>query len=795
MSKERFTTAWSAKPPAHSSRLSLRQLWQLPTFALGLAALLVAGAMHPLVWAGHGKHVERALAGARRALEQPHPDIDQAIAKAEVALADPDAVPQQLGEAHLLIGTAYMRRGEQVSENLAMVSWDLARSHLEEAERLGVPEEYELKLAYRLGKTCFKLQADPQRTVDYLARSVREAADDLFEGYALLAQAYLRLPQPDLGGALEAIQRQLAQPQIEESLLAQPRLLCAELYRRLSKSEEARKVLSRIGPDAPPELLFRARLLRARILQEEGLWAEAAQLWEVVKDDPRAANSGPGHILYSLGLCYRKLDRPALAQQAWEAARQYEGEEGQAAAFGLADMRLRGSNTAAALEAFDAALRHLSTPADYHNSLVTLSAARKLIEDGCRWLQQSKDYKASLQLAQLYERLALSGVAAELTGQAAEAWGRALIAQAKQDNPETARQEEEEAREQFRLAGAAFEAVAAAHGPSEKPDWLWRSAKNYLDGQEPARALPVLAVYVTLPGIPLERLGEAYYVRGEAFRSSRNLVAAQADFRHCEKFPGPFAFWARYQLGLIEIDNGNLDEAQAIFEQNLEIWISSHDRGDPQAHEKTLYALGQLLFDRNDFRMASVKLEEALERYPNNPAALKTRFLAGQCALQLAREAGQKIQDAKNAEERDHYQRQRKRFLENASATFQKVIDESAALTATRPVTADEEAMVRQAAFAIADCRFELGQFDDSLRLYEDLVRRYKKQVEELIALQCVYGYYGFVKFQPEQARRTLERLREALAQMPASAFDNSNEVHTRRYWEDFLRDKSRPPN
>ena len=49
--------------------------------------------------------------------------------------------------------------------------------------------------------------------------------------------------------------------------------------------------------------------------------------------------------------------------------------------------------------------------------------------------------------------------------------------------------------------------------------------------------------------------------------------------------------------------------------------------------------------------------------------------------------------------------------------------------------------------------------------------------------------------FQPEQARRTLERINTALKDMPASAFDNSTEVRTRRWWDDWVREKSLPPS
>src|SRR5262249_893616 len=283
------------------------------------------------------------------------------------------------------------------------------------------------------------------------------------------------------------------------------------------------------------------------------------------------------------------------AEKAWEVAMKHGGDEGQAAALGLAELRLRGNSVAAALEAFDVAAHNVNSPADYQNSLLGLNDARTVFEAGCRAYLQLNNYEAALHLAHLYERIALPGVAQELTGQAADAWGRLVLDQAKRaSNNTAARQQEEEGRKHLRHAGAAFEAAAgAAKTPETQADLLWRSAKDYLDGQDAAHALPVLERFVTLPASP-EKLGEAWYIRAQALRSLHNDTAAQADYRHCIKFPGRFAYRARYQLAMAEIDRKNLEEGESILTQNLE--MSKTDPGhDPEAQEKSLFALGHLL--------------------------------------------------------------------------------------------------------------------------------------------------------------------------------------------------------
>ena len=71
----------------------------------------------------------------------------------------------------------------------------------------------------------------------------------------------------------------------------------------------------------------------------------------------------------------------------------------------------------------------MRTPEDYHNGLIGLNDARQLFEAGCRWYLHTGNHEAALQVARLYERLAVPGTAQELAGQAAEAWGKMLLEQ------------------------------------------------------------------------------------------------------------------------------------------------------------------------------------------------------------------------------------------------------------------------------------------------------------------------------------------------------------------------------
>src|SRR5262249_11493481 len=147
---------------------------------------------------------------------------------------------------------------------------------------------------------------------------IEQVPDNRDEGYAMLTQAYLRLPVPDIRAALLANEKQLQLPTADESLLAPARLLRGELLLKLQDREAARKVLARIGPGEPPASLSHARPLGAGSYRGQEAGPEAAPFWKAFLADPREKPAARARISYSLGFCYRHLNRPADAAHLWE---------------------------------------------------------------------------------------------------------------------------------------------------------------------------------------------------------------------------------------------------------------------------------------------------------------------------------------------------------------------------------------------------------------------------------------------------------------------------------------------
>lgn len=776
----------------------LRQLWQVPIFFAGLAALATVIIMHPPIGASStGRQVEKILGQARRALAETPPDLDTVSARATQAIEQAEASSPQAAEAHYLLGTALLRQGNRLKGKTRVQTLDKGRKQLEMALALPIPDEVRPRLLHDLGKVYALLNLVPDQVVAWLGPTLPKQSDDPFEDYGLLAQAYLHLPTPDPLNALTATRKQLDLPNVDEVALTPPRLLYGELLIQLDRPGEAKKVLARIGKGATPESLFRARTLLARIYQDEGSWVDAARMWELVKDDTLAVSIRQGRIRYFLGLCYRRQEMNKEAAAAWMEAFKAGGEEGQAAAFGLVELRLHGDKPEDALEAFEWAVQDVKKPEDYHNDLFTLAEARSLFDAVCRYFLQQGKYELAEQVAAIYEKLAEPGMAQELSAQAAEVWGQAILdSKQPKSSPEELLKLEDAARDQFQKAGTALtRAAGQSDDTKRKADWLNRSADNYLKAKVPAQAATALEQLVQLQ-LPPARQGEAYYRLGEAQRSLHNTVAAQDAYRNCirlgpPQYPGPFAYRARYQLAAIELDARNLDQAEDILLQNLELMNSDPDA---EAREKTVFALARLFYQKKDYRKAYEGFQEGIKEYPATANATAIRFQMAQCCLKIAEDYDRQRAKGGLKDTDMFFLGEMRKKLQDAANTYQELVDELTAKQASRSLTTEEGDILTQSEFTMADIQYFQGDYAEALRRYQILAakKEYQNKVERLIALQGAWqSLNSLEKF--DQARAILEDMRVALYRdIPANAFEPGSGTRSKESWSKWLEDKIR---
>lgn len=801
------TNTDSATGSSSATRPRLRDLWQVPTFILGVLALTGACVGHPLWRAGHLRCLERNLHAAQQTLERPDATAPDVLEHVESLLASAERHPQHAARAHFLVGAAYLRQAAKLSAPHAVDLYRKARSHLEHAQRLGVPDADQPRLTYRLARVWLHTKEPPARVIEGLEQSLAQhGADDPAEGYALLTQVYLQLPQPDLHGALAANKKLIDLPRVDEEVLAPARLLRGELLLKLQHPVEAREILKYLKPPAPPVLVRKARYLQARTYQEEEQWARAAQNWRELLEEHTLAAGDPeragerGRFLYNLGLCYRQMEETDQAVLAWQAAMEEgQGPDAAASALALAELRLFSSKpqvVQAALEAFQRAVRDVQKPEDWSSTLLELNRAREIFERGCTIYHATGRYELSMQLAKLYVRLAAPGMAASLYAQAAESAAKLKREQArKAKNAVQFQLEEEAARTLYRDAAKHHEEAAAAFTvPLDHGDRLWRSADCYLQGQDPAAAALVLERFVKV-GEPAEKLGEGWFLLGEARRASGHEAEAVSAYNECIKLtqPGPHAYHARYQIALHKIARGAWDQAQDDLEKNLSRPPTLGAQPDRESQEQSLYELGSLLFRRRNYRMGSFRLEEALATFPSCARATTARFQLAECYRNLAAQESHNIRlpERTSSDAMAHFQKQYRLWMEKAAEGYEELARVLTARHASGPLPPDDEAILRQASFAAAEARSNLGQYNEAIRLYEPLVTRYQRRVESLHALagiaQCHWRQGAM-----EPARQTVEKVRATLQEIDDAAFNEASSQWSRQEWEKWLAEVSK---
>jgi tetratricopeptide (TPR) repeat protein len=772
--------------PRSTGAPSLGLLWQVPVFLLGMTALLWLWFVRP--WAGEDprRQITRDLEAARHVLAQPDGDLEAAVALARRAVKESRQFPEHTGEALLVLGLSHLRLAEKsladaeagrveesdaereresLEEHLAS-----AREHLEEAEGEGVPEGQEETLQYALARTAFYQGEHPERAAEMLEETA-DLAEDRAESYGLLTRAYLAIDPPDLKRALEANRKQRQVREAGEDVLAPARLLGGELLLRLGQPGEARKTLELVGEQAAPEVRAKARLLRARSYQEEGLWRDAAELYEQALADSKTPLPSPARAYYDLGRCYRRLGETDSARTRWEECLRISkgGPEVVPAALDLALLYQEGKNHAKVLSILEKALGKVQKPADWDNPLADLARAREVFEAVAKGFRQAGRFEEEVQLARLYERIAKPGRAALLHGEAASAWARTVREQACKAPDKQARQKAEaRARELSCQAGEAFGEAAAVLTGQAQTDALWRGVQSSFACGDADRTVSALDRFLQRSK-DQARLGEGYFLLGETYRKSGRTGDAELAYRECIKYPTRFQYLARYQLALHSMARGELDDAEAALESNLRLMRLDPD---PEAQEKSLFALGNLYYRRRHYSMVVRRLEEALGRFPNNPAAARAQYQLADSYRQLASQQNQNfiLSDPASPETRQFFQAEHDAWLRKAARAFTDLDERLRTDPEVRAALTEEERV--EIPFAAAKCQLFSGNDKEALQIYERLAEEYDKDhfdqpLRRVRALGGIISCYS-VNIGPESPERTrsLWRIKQRLAEI-----------------------------
>lgn len=799
------------------------RLWQVPTFLLGVVTLIATWASTPLWQTPRPLPHDWAIRELRQLLSTANPDMSRALALAEGALQEAEEEPFLTGEAHFLAGSVLVALAEKSSGGAEVEPWRRARALLERATSFPITEDDEPRLRFRLAKAKLATESvvlpalleTLQSTVEAGAESPEEAA----RAYGMVAEAHLRLGKPDLEAALAATEKQIQQPLVNDVLLAPARLRRGELLLRLKRSDEARQVLRNVGHQAPPAIVAQARQRLAQSLEAEEQWSDAAEVWRQLREDRANPRRDSSLILYRLGLCLRNAGRREEAREPWEESVRLAvpGDETAAATLGLGELYLQGDRPKTALPLLERALREVKKPADWRNAHLPLARVQEVFEAGCLSLRESRVFEVSLELAKLSERLLAPGRARELEAVTAEAWGRHKRQEAQNLKPGVQRQtlEQEAAALLVRAAQSLMKSTEEMTQNEEKTDRFWRAAELYADAPDLRASITTREQFLELaqnlgrdrPEQFGPRIGEGWYRLAEARRAAQFESESLAAFEECLKWDqarfggtGRFAVRARYHLAEAWRSRGRLDDAQDAHEQNLQILRESRDVRDPEAKEKTLFALGHLCYERRERKDELAKavscLESAIEQFPKSESVLTARHQLAESyrllAEQLHRSRGPV--ERLTVDSRLRIEQEIARHHEKALGHYREL---ARSLDTRENRDAKEEELLLNALLKTAESRYLLGEYEVSGQEYEAVATRARQGVYYYTALAgAVRAYLDFAAAQPQtdaapaRVQAARERARKAIQQIRKGI--NEFDADSRAAWQGWVEEAER---
>ena len=323
-------------------------------------------------------------------------------------------------------------------------------------------------------------------------------------------------------------------------------------------------------------------------------------------------------------------------------------------------------------------------------------------------------------------------------------------------------------------------------------DALWKGIDLYDHAANLASVISALELFVAerpddaLASDAMLRLGRAYQAAGQFVKA---IAAFQRNqFRYANSLA---ASKSAVPLAMAYIAQGQPGYAKA--ESVLKSVLENNPLLTPEAEEfkQALFELANLYYRTGRFEEAVTRLEELTARYPNDERLGQLLFLMGDsyrksailldkpntelASLDSGRRAAMDLAEAATA---------RKDRLEKADALFGRVVD----LYRTTPPRTDVDRLYNKLShFYRADCTYDLGQYDEAIRLYDAAAFRYQDDPSSLAAyVQIVNAYYALGK--PDEAKAANERAKWLLKRIPASAFEDGTFAMPKEYWENQLK-------
>lgn len=326
---------------------------------------------------------------------------------------------------------------------------------------------------------------------------------------------------------------------------------------------------------------------------------------------------------------------------------------------------------------------------------------------------------------------------------------------------------------------------------------LWMSAECYDLAGDRELAIPLYSDYAKFfkgerqqPEARF-RLAQAHQARGDystAIDIYRGLIddGAREGASSNVGPHGDASFVPLAQCYLADGDPGNDSQAEELLER-----VVSGQVGGPESSQfgEALRELGRLKFAKGDYAGAIGLLNEAATRFPEQlgsvTAGARLRFELAEAMRQDARAILTTLGEAMPEARRQALVAARKERLGRAASLYEEVRQ---ALDGRDPqrMSRLEKLQLRNSYFAIADCEFELGNYEGAIRHYDAAREKYSGDPASLVAMVQIVNAYveqGDMK----RAATAQERAKRFYESLPVAAWQDPGLPMSQDDWKRWL--------
>jgi tetratricopeptide (TPR) repeat protein len=757
------------------------QLWQLPAFIFSLVLFVYAGWL--FVNPGPGATVDQKIAVAREYLRQDRPDAAwQQLAR----ILETQKLPNdQEATVHLMLAESLDMEQHQQKENIPSYDQRIIEQ-TEIAMELGAKPD--AATHQRMADSYAVLGHNPE-AIDHYRQAIEMDPDHSLSLRRKMIE--LELAEDDTANADVALDDYLKQPELQDSEKAWALDQRAGVLIDEKEFAKAKSLLAdalRLDNDPINQGQFDFQL--GYCAYREGQSEEAERYLRLARDLLRTQHPTDADAAFYLGRVFQERGDPVTAISFYEAVltSHPDAKIAPLALLGRGVCRIMQGQTDAGL--MD--LHDLTGEIQSRTSRVKFKPdAVAGLQDAEQVLSDRQDYQSTLEV--LGEEQTLDPQPPPLfyarLGRVYSDRSDQLESSLPDSTPTERIRRGQQVLDMRTKAGDAYIIYSRDLTLADDKgyaDALWKGVDLYDKAGNLQAVISSLELFVAerpddrLAPDALLRLGQSYQAAGFFDK------AIDAYQRNQFRYPTSIAA-SKSAIPLAQAYIAKGPEYYSKAENTLLGIVENNPLVDPTAEEfrLSLRELAQLYYRTGRYEEAVARLQELTERYPTDDQKPQMVFMMADSYRKSAMLLDDKLTATTQTSGQDMAvaAAARRDRLGNARKLYDQVID---LYHASAPSTDLDREYQKLAYFYRADCEYDLGNYEEAIKLYDAAAFNYQNDPSSVSAyVQIVNAYSALAK--PDEAKAANNRAIWMLKHMPAAAFQDGSFSMPKKYWDQWL--------